>query len=206
MKHWIFDLDNTLHHASRHAFPVIDNAMTQWLQQHLALSQQDANEMRLRYWQRYGATLLGLRKHHPHLSPHAFLSACHPYEELIKELHPMSQLKTTLARLPGRKYLFTNGPLGYAELMLATLGISQYFTAIAAVDTIKLEPKPKPQAFRLMLRQFQLQAQDCIMVEDSIDNLITAKKLGMHTVWLRNHYRGHPAADQLITRLNQLLK
>ncbi len=202
---WIFDLDNTLHHADRHAFPVIDAAMTQWLTTQLAISPAQANQLRLNYWQRYGATLLGLRKHHKHLNPHHFLSACHPLPTLRQELHPMPRLKSTLARLAGKKYLFTNGPLSYAEMMLDTLGITDHFAGIAAIDTVKLQPKPHLAAFRQMLRQFALSATECVMVEDSIDNLVSAKKLGMSTVWLRAHHHQHPAADYCIRHLHQLL-
>ncbi|WP_410500072.1 pyrimidine 5'-nucleotidase [Chitinibacter sp. S2-10] len=202
---WIFDLDNTLHDASRHAFPVIDTAMTQWLQTELSLSHQHANQLRQDYWRRYGATLLGLRRHHPEVNPHHFLAASHPLAQLRQSLHPMPRLKTTLARLPGKKYLFTNGPLAYAEMMLIELGIMRHFSGIAAVDTLKLQPKPHTGAFRAMLAQFRLQARDCIMVEDSLDNLLTAKKLGMQTIWLRPGQRNHPAADRAMTQLHQLI-
>ncbi|WP_373974286.1 pyrimidine 5'-nucleotidase [Chitinibacter sp. SCUT-21] len=203
---WIFDLDNTLHNASRHAFPVIDAAMTEWLKIHLNLNHDAANQIRQEYWRRYGATMLGLRKHHQHLNPHHFLAACHPLQQLKQQLHPMPRLKSTLAQLPGKKYLFTNGPLQYAEMMLFELGISQYFSGIAAIDTVKLQPKPFSSSYRAMLRQFRLQAKQCIMVEDSVDNLLTAKRLGMRTVWLRPSNRNHPAADMVIQQLHQLVK
>ncbi|WP_297574614.1 pyrimidine 5'-nucleotidase [uncultured Deefgea sp.] len=201
---WIFDLDNTLHHASRHAFPVIDSAMTAWLQSELQLQPSAANQLRQDYWRRYGATLMGLIRHHPHLNPHHFLAACHPLPQLLSQVHPMPQLKSTLARLTGNKILFTNGPIAYATAMLAALDIERYFIGIAAIDTLNLTPKPIPKAYHQMLRQFKLKASDCIMVEDSIDNLITAKKLGMQTVWLRHGYKNHPAADRCITQLKQL--
>ncbi|MCB5196931.1 pyrimidine 5'-nucleotidase [Deefgea salmonis] len=201
---WIFDLDNTLHHASRHAFPVIDSAMTAWLQRELQLQPSAANQLRQDYWRRYGATLLGLIRHHPHLNPHHFLAACHPLPQLLSQVHPMPQLKSTLARLTGDKIVFTNGPIAYAQAMLAALNIERYFIGIAAIDTLNLTPKPIPKAYHQMLRQFKRQARDCIMVEDSIDNLITAKKLGMQTVWLRHGSKNHPAADRCITQLKQL--
>lgn len=201
---WIFDLDNTLHNASQHAFPIIDASMTRWLQDNLQLSHTQANHLRQDYWRRYGATMLGLIKHHPHLNPHHFLAACHPLERLLTEIHPMPQLKTTLQRLKGNKILFTNGPIEYARAMLTALDIDKYFMGIAAIDTVQLTPKPIPKGYHHMLRQFKLKAADCIMVEDSIANLVTAKKLGMHTVWLRKGMRAHPAADRCISQLRQL--
>lgn len=201
---WIFDLDNTLHNASRHAFPIIDASMTTWLQNNLQLSHSQANHLRQDYWRRYGATMLGLIRHHTHLNPHHFLAACHPLEDLLTEIHPMPQLKTTLQRLPGDKVLFTNGPIAYARAMLSALDIDRHFMGIAAIDTLRLTPKPIPKAYHHMLRQFKLTAKDCIMVEDSIDNLITAKKLGMRTVWLRPGTHNHPAADRCVSQLKQL--
>ncbi len=40
---WLFDLDNTLHNASPHIFPHINRSMTAYLEQHLALSREEAN-------------------------------------------------------------------------------------------------------------------------------------------------------------------
>ena len=51
---------NILHNATPHIFPHINRAMTAYLQQHLQLDEHAAGELRRRYWQRYGATLLGL--------------------------------------------------------------------------------------------------------------------------------------------------
>ena len=64
----LFDLDNTLHNAMVHVFPRINRAMTQYVQTHLNLDEADANALRLTYWKRYGATLLGLIRHH-HTDP-----------------------------------------------------------------------------------------------------------------------------------------
>ena len=61
---WIFDLDNTLHNAAPHIFPHINRAMNAYLQAHLGLDEAAAGELRRHYWHRYGATLLGLMRHH----------------------------------------------------------------------------------------------------------------------------------------------
>ena len=54
-KFWIFDLDNTLHNAAPHIFPQINQAMTGYLQTHLALDEAAAVELRRHYAKRYGA-------------------------------------------------------------------------------------------------------------------------------------------------------
>lgn len=61
---WIFDLDNTLHHANPHVFPHINRAMTRYLQTELGLDEAAANQLRLDYWQRYGATLTEIGRAH----------------------------------------------------------------------------------------------------------------------------------------------
>src|SRR5690606_2022969 len=57
---WLLDLDNTLHAATLHAFPRINEAMSRYVAELLGLPEDEADALRTRYWQRYGATLLGL--------------------------------------------------------------------------------------------------------------------------------------------------
>ncbi|WP_255991468.1 pyrimidine 5'-nucleotidase [Chitinolyticbacter albus] len=201
---WLFDLDDTLHHAHRHVFPVIDGEMTRWIASRLAVSKEQADWLRRHYWQRYGATLLGLIRHHQGIDPDDFLDAVHPLPRLVAPLHPVAGLKRTLARLPGRKVLYTNGPTHYGVAMLAALGISRHFVRVVGVDALSHTPKPFARSYRRLCRQLKLQPRRCIMVEDSIANLRTAKRLGMKTVWLRPHRRGHAAVDVLLPGLHHL--
>jgi putative hydrolase of the HAD superfamily len=69
---WVFDLDDTLHNASAHIFPVMNSAMTQYIQNTLQLDNVAANALRQHYWKVYGATLKGLMRHHG-TDPHHFL-------------------------------------------------------------------------------------------------------------------------------------
>ena len=202
---WLFDLDNTLHHASRHAFPVIDAAMAVLVGRELGLDDAAAKALCLDYWQRYGATLNGLIRHHPQVKPEDFLRATHPLAELTSQLHPMRGLQRTLARLPGRKILFTNGPHHYGEALADALGIAGYFSAVHGIDDGGYVPKPQPQAFRRLLRRFRLDPRRCVMVEDSLANLVTARGFGMRTVWLRPGWRGHGAVDVGVRELAGLV-
>lgn len=201
---WIFDLDNTLHNASRHAFPVINRAMNTYLAAQLNLSVEAASSLRTGYWRQYGATLSGLIRHHPDVNPHEFLRHAHPLDEILSEIHPMPGLRRTLLRLKGRKVLFTNGTRKYALALLQALDIADCFIAVFGVEDTRLNPKPKMAAYRRLLHKFDLNPHHCIMVEDSAHNLIPAKRLGMTTVWLRRTTRRSLETDVLIRNLTEL--
>ena len=180
---WLFDLDNTLHDASPHIFPHINRSMTAYLERHLSLSRAEADELRRHYWLRYGATLLGLMRHHG-TDPHHFLAETHDFPELHRMVVFDRALKSALQRLPGRKVVFSNAPQRYIEAVLELLGIERLFDAVFGIERLGFHPKPQPQAFRTVLQAIRVPAHRCIFIEDTADNLRTAKRLGMRTVWV----------------------
>ena len=200
---WLFDLDNTLHDAEPHIFPHINRAMTAWLVQELALDHDSADRMREHYWQRYGATLLGMIRHHG-TCPRRFLHGTHDVEALRPGIVFDRTLAHVLRRLPGRKIIFTNGPLHYAEAVLAVMGIRHMFDAVHAIERSRFTPKPRPAGFLRLLRDNHLAASRCIMVEDTADNLRTAKQLGMRTVWINRSRAHHSFVDLRIGSALQL--
>ena len=191
---WLFDLDNTLHNASAHIFPHINRSMTAYLAEHLGVAEDEANALRLAYWQRYGATLTGLMRHHG-TDPHHFLRETHRFDRLHDMMVFDRALSAMLARLPGRKIVFSNGPVAYVEAIVSAMGIRRHFDDVFAVEHMRFEPKPSPRAFRHLLREHRLKAEHCILVEDSPDNLRTAKKLGMKTVLVTRGLRRPAYAD-----------
>ena len=180
---WIFDLDNTLHNATAHIFPRINRAMTQYVQTHLNLSEADANALRQTYWRRYGATILGLIRHHD-TDPAHFLWHTHQFPDLHNVLVTEPMLRATLTRLPGRKFVFSNAPVHYAHAVLRALGIIDLFADVYTIEHTRYQPKPDTFGFLRLCRSHHLRPRRCIMVEDNLENLRTAKRLGMKTVWV----------------------
>jgi putative hydrolase of the HAD superfamily len=199
---WIFDLDNTLHDANPHIFPHLNRAMTAWLMTELELEQAEADRLRLHYWHRYGATLLGLMRHHGTRPAH-FLHGTHDVEALRPGVVFDRALRHMLARLPGRRIVFTNGPAHYAEAVLAVMGMRHLFDAVHAIEHSRYVPKPRLAGFLHLLRDQHVMAADCIMVEDTAANLRTAKQLGMRTVWISRSAGHHNYVD---LRLPSVLK
>jgi len=200
---WIFDLDNTLHNATPHIFPHINRAMTAYLQQHLNLDEAAAGALRRNYWQRYGATLLGLIKHHD-TDPAHFLWHTHQFPDLARMVVREPLLRQVLRRLPGRKYVFSNAPVHYAQAVLRLLGISDLFEAVFSIESARFRPKPDAYGFLRLCRAHHLRPRRCIMVEDSLQNLHTAKRLGMKTVWVSQAERAPGYVDVRISGITAL--
>jgi putative hydrolase of the HAD superfamily len=180
---WVFDLDNTLHNASVHVFPHINRGMTAYLQQYLDLDEQAASDLRVQYWLRYGATLSGMMKHHG-TDPRHFLWHTHQFPELPSMVLREPRLRHALKKLPGRKLLYSNAPAQYVHAVLRLLRVDDLFDGVFAIEHGRFRPKPEMAGFMRFLRRHRLHPARCVMVEDSAENLQTAKRLGMRTVWV----------------------
>ncbi|WP_020167703.1 MULTISPECIES: pyrimidine 5'-nucleotidase [Methylotenera] len=180
---WIFDLDDTLHNASAHIFPVMNRAMTQYIMDELDLDEIAAHQLRQHYWQVYGATLKGLMRHHC-VNAHHFLKATHAFMDLPNMVIQVKQLRHLLQNLQGRKCVFTNAPREYAMRVLTLMGIADCFELVFSVESTKFHAKPSLRGFQLLLKTLKTHPKNCIMLEDNLPALMTAKRLGMKTIWV----------------------
>lgn len=206
---WLLDLDNTLHDAHPHVFPRINSAMTQYVADHLELPLEEASALRAHYWQRYGATLLGLVRHHG-VDPHHFLRETHPFPDLHSIVARDHGLRDALRRLPGRKIVVTNAPAGYAAAVLRRLGVSAQLDGLIAIESMRVGdrflPKPSRSMLARIVARLGVPGARCILVEDSVDNLVSARACGLRTVlvtgltWARRplHSRPRPGAGRRI--------
>lgn len=146
--------------------------------------------IRLLYWKKYGATLLGLIEHHQ-IDPADFLRYAHEFENLSEMVRYESGLKRLLNRLPGHKILFTNAPRHYAQQIIRHLGLQNHFNQHISIESMRvhrrLRPKPSRWLLKKMIAQKKLSARRCVLIEDSRDNLRAAKQLGMKTVWVTQY-------------------
>jgi len=200
---WIFDLDNTLHDANSHIFPHINRSMTAYLQEHLQLDEVTANDLRMHYWRRYGATLTGLMRHHG-TEPEHFLWHTHQFPTLGQMVLREPRLRHVLKLLPGRKVVFSNAPQHYANAVLKLLRIYQLFDDVMTMQHTRYRPKPDSFGFMRLMRRQRLRPAQCVMVEDSLENLQAAKQLGMNTVWVNNGNGKPPCVNVKISDVMQL--
>ncbi|WP_427312311.1 pyrimidine 5'-nucleotidase [Cupriavidus sp. H39] len=189
---WLFDLDNTLHDASHAIFPAINRQMTAYVARVLGCDEATASRVRVDYWQRYGATLLGMIRHHG-VDPADFLRAAHEFPELADMVRVRRGLAAHLRRLPGRKILVTNAPQDYARAVLEIAGIRHCFERVVAIEQMwvhgHLRPKPDRRMLRRLLAQARIAPHRAVLVEDTVSHLKRYAGTGIRTAWVTGYLR-----------------
>lgn len=190
---WLFDLDDTLHDASSAAMPHLSRAMGDYIMRELQLTQPESDALRRRYWQRYGATMLGLVRHHG-VKPAHFLHHTHLLPGLEQRLRASAHDLAAVAKLPGRKFILTNAPAAYAARVLAVLGMGALFERVYSIEDMQmfghLRPKPDARMLRWMAARLRVPPSRCILVEDTLVHQKSARKVGMGTVWMQRWLPG----------------
>lgn len=180
---WIFDLDNTLYPANCDLFGLIDKRMTAYVARLSGLPLDEAFALQKSYFRKHGTTLSGMMANYG-VDPHEFLADVHAIE--MDVLQEDRRLIDALARLPGRKLIFTNGDEPYARRVLARLGLSETFEAIHDIHAMAYEPKPHANAYASMLANLRVDPARALFAEDMARNLKPAKAIGMTTLWVDN--------------------
>ena len=189
---WLFDLDNTLHDASHAAFGPTNQAMNDYIVAHLGVSHDEASSMRQHYWDRYGATLLGLVRHHGVKASH-FLEETHRLPGLEARLRTSARDRAALRRLRGRKYVLTNAPRSYAMRVLLALGLLDCFDGVISIDEMTMfgHPRPKPDArmLRHVAVRLKVPTHRCVLVEDTLQHQRAAHGIGMRGIWMQRYLK-----------------
>jgi putative hydrolase of the HAD superfamily len=181
---WLFDLDNTLYPPETEFMALIERRMTAFVARETGLPHDDALALQKRYLHEHGTTLAGLMARHD-VDPQAFLDEVH--DVALDALTPDPALKTALARLPGRRLVFTNGDARHAERVLDKLDIARQFEAVFHIASAGYVPKPAPQTFARLTAAHAIAPALACFFEDSARNLQPAAAIGMTTVLVGPH-------------------
>jgi putative hydrolase of the HAD superfamily len=200
---WIFDLDNTLHDARARIFPAMHDQINAFLRRHFGIDEAGANAMREHFWRTYGTTLNGLMRHHG-VHPRRFLAETHVFPELADLVVHENALKHALERLGGTKIIFSNAPRHYVGQVLKAIGLARYFDAVYAIEDARYRGKPALHGFHFLLRKHNLDPHRCAFVDDMLENLRTAHRLGMSTVWVSAERKRVSYVDARISSVTEL--
>jgi putative hydrolase of the HAD superfamily len=196
VRDWIFDLDNCLYPPSTGLFELIDQRMGAYIERLLDCDPEEARRVQKAHFHEHGTTLAGLMKDH-HVDPHHFLDDVHGIS--LDRLKCDERLSKLLPRLPGRRFVFTNGDASYARRVLARIGIDRHFDELHDIHANRYRPKPDPYGYGLFCERFGVDPRRSLLVDDMVQNLAPAKALGMTTIWVDNgSERGNHNYDERV--------
>jgi putative hydrolase of the HAD superfamily len=194
ISHWLFDLDNTLYPRSSGLFALVNERISLFMVSRLGLPLETVPALRERYWKEYGLTLGGLMAHHG-VEPGEYLQYVHdvPLQDFLV---PDPALADALRSLPGEKVVFTNGSAAHARAVLVQLGVDRLISRVFDIEAMEYVPKPRPHGYRRLLQSLGAVPREAWMIDDLLENLETARALGLTTVLVREE----PAANHLHAR------
>lgn len=180
---WIFDLDLTLYPPDANIMAQVRDRIASFVERHFNVGSEEAHQIRHRYWRKYGTTLGGLMAEHG-VEPHKYLDFVHDVDLAL--LKPAPELRALIDSLPGRKLIFTNADLPYAERVLAARGLDALFEDIFDIHRMAHLPKPAAASYNAFCGNLDVDPTTAVFIEDSAHNLVPAKALGMTTTWVKH--------------------
>ncbi|KAA8609645.1 HAD family hydrolase [Salipiger aestuarii] len=194
VRHWVFDLDNTLYSPGVRLFDQIERRMTDFVMRVTGSDHPEADRLRKTWWHLHGTTLAGLMAEHS-IDPEQYLIDVHDIS--FDALTPDPHLADLIAALPGRRIVYTNGSAPYAAQVLRARGLEAAFDAIYGVEHAGYRPKPDAAAFETVFALDGTDPRSAAMFEDDPRNLAAPFAMGMRTVHVApergagNHIQHH---------------
>jgi len=200
-----FDVDDTLYNHDTGVWEAIRNRMVFYMTERLGFSDEDVDQFRGKYLEKYGTTLRGLMINYPdRVDPEDFLAYVHdlPVREMLA---PDPGLRGLLQSMKGgQRWVFTNADASHAKRVLDALGVSDCFDGLIDLLALDHTCKPLPEAYqRALAISGEQDPHRCLMIDDSPRNLAPAHEMGFFTVRVGST-ETHPAADLSIARLSDL--
>ena len=183
IKYWIFDLDNTLYSGQTQVFSEVDKKMSSFISKKLNVDLVKAKKIQKEYFYEYGTTLSGLMNHDD-IDPQEFLEFVHDID--ISWLPKDEILREELIKIKEKKIIFTNGSHAHVENVTKQLDIDGLFDGVFDITDANYVPKPHLNPYQELIKKFDLDPNQSILIEDIAHNLEQAKNLGMKTCWLEN--------------------
>lgn len=114
------------------------------------------------------------------MDPAEYLDYVHDVD--LTALKPDPALRTAIANLPGKKWIFTNGSGNHAKNIATHLNLFDLFDGHFGIDDVDYIPKPERSPYIKFCDFFDIDPEKAVFFEDSIRNLEAPKYMGMTTV------------------------
>lgn len=176
----LFDLDGCLYPIENGYEAHVRDNIFDFMHQRLGVPRDQAEAVWRPLFKQTNQSLKGLR-----VGGYAFQTD--EYWDFIRKdadkfLKPDPEVRACLQSLPQRKWLLTNCNEKHAGIALELLGLQDQFDGVLGANFMGDFCKPDPEAFEKVFKCIGAVPSRTAMFEDSLKNLVQAKKLGLATV------------------------
>lgn len=205
LRYALFDLDNTLYPRSCGLWEGIGSRINRYMVERLGVSPENVSKVREDFLKAFGTTLNALRRYYS-IDPDEFLDFVHDIP-LNQFLGYDPELDRMLGSLKLRRIIFTNADAKHARRVLSLLGVLRHFESIVDIHLLEFANKPDRRAYLKVLDFAGARPEECVLIEDSLTNIIPAGELGMTTVMVGKSARTDGAQYHIerITDFEKLL-
>lgn len=197
-----FDLDGTIYPEQNGLWRAIKDRIDIYLLERMGFAPEDAQRIRQKFLQEYGTTLRGLQEEY-HIDTNDYLIFVHDIQ-LETYLKPDPALKTLIRGIKPPKWIFTNSDYRHARKVLRILDIEDEFDGIIDIHALSFECKPNKEAYyRAMSIAGISNPHQCLLIDDSLDNIHTAVEIGFNTV-LISELQLESEADFTLASIHQI--
>jgi len=186
-------MDDTLYPREQGLMRLVQARINAYVVEAVGLAPEEAGVLQRQFLDEHGTTLAGLMANYA-IDAADFLDVVHDVP--LDGVEPNPRLVEQLMRLPGRRYVFTNGARDYANRVLARIGVTDCFDGVFTIEDADLTPKPAPSTFRHLIGRFGFDPHAACFFEDTPRNLEPAKALGMATVLIGDGH-GKPLGSHI---------
>ncbi|KAF2193232.1 pyrimidine 5-nucleotidase [Zopfia rhizophila CBS 207.26] len=180
---FFFDIDNCLYPKSTKVAHMMSELIDKYFETHLSLSQEDANNLHLKYYKEYGLAIEGLVRHHKvdALDYNRMVDDALPLEDIIKPSPVLRKLLEDIDTSKVRLWLFTNAYITHGKRVVRLLQVDDLFEGITYCDysSEKFVCKPHAEMFQKAMEEAGVSSpKNCYFVDDSYINTKAAHALG----------------------------
>lgn len=200
----VFDLDATLYYAGDKIEELCDAKVIRYFAGKLNISLKQSEDLVKDVRSRYIYDIEALEHDFP-FSKFEFMEDICDVDVSI--LPPDTELNELLKHLPQPKYILTDSIRRHVSDTLKAIHVDEnLFAGVFDAHDMNYTFKHNPESFEMFLQKYNLKAGDCILFEDSANNLKIAKSLGFKTVLIRPECPEEQKADYWFPDIKTALK
>ena len=131
------------------------------------------------------------------------------YREMVKDkIRPLPGVISLIKELKKKDFKLavgSSGPPENVDLLLKSLKIKKYFDFIITGADVQ-KGKPDPEGFIKIKKHFQVNAENCVVIEDAPVGIEAAKRAGMKTIALTTTHKKEELknADLILEDLSKI--